>query len=80
MRNRFTAFLHNVSGLIALLSPCVYFALEFLGATYTPRSSLMQSLSIWLLIFWYCVAIIFGVRTLMHDRQATKSTQKKEGP
>ena len=80
MRDHFNTLLRSVVALLALLSPCVLFVLEYIGAVYTPRSRIMQRLSIPLLIFWSCVAIIFGIRTLLRRRKAAKSTEKKEFP
>lgn len=80
MRDRFTAFLRSVGSLLVMLSPCVSFALEYIGAVYTPRSRFVQSLSIWLLVFWYCLASFFGIRTLLRRRKIAKSAQKKVSP
>lgn len=80
MRDRFAAFLRGIGRLLVLLSPCVYFALEYIGATYTPRNRFMQSLSVWLLVFWCCIAIFFGVRMLLLRQKAAKSSKKKGSP
>ena len=68
----------SIGGVLVLLAPFIEPALEFIGATCTPRSPIMQKLCLVLLIFWPCVALFFGVRTLLRDRQAAKSTKKKE--
>lgn len=80
MRDRFNTLLRSIGALLALLSPCVPFVLEYIGAVYTPRSRIMQRLSIPLLIFWSCVAIIFGIRTLLRRRGAANANKKKESP
>ena len=80
MRDRFNALLRSVGALLALFSLCVPFVLEYIGAVYTPRSRIMQRLSVPLLIFWSCVAIIFGIYTLLRRRGAAKSNKKKESP
>ena len=80
MRDRFNALLRSVGALLALLSFCVPFVLEYIGAVYTPHSRIMQRLSIPLLIFWSCAAMIFGIRTLLRRRCAAKSNKKKESP
>ena len=70
--------LMSLGGALVLLAPIIEPALEFIGATYTPRSSIMQKLCLALLIFWPCLAIFFAVRTLLRRRKSPQSTEKKE--
>ena len=70
----------SLGGALVLLAPFIEPVLEFIGATYTPRSSIMQKLCLALLIFWPCLAIFFGVRTLLRHRTSTRSAEKKGTP
>ena len=54
---------------------CAYPALEIIGAVYTPKSPILQRISFWLLIFWYVLAIVLGIRVLVR-RKAAKEKQQ----
>ena len=65
-------FLRNLA-LVLLF--CAYPALEIIGAVYTPKSPLLQQISLWLLVFWSVLAIVLGIRVLIR-RRATKEKQQ----
>ena len=54
---------------------CAYPALEIIGAVCTPKSPILQRISFWLLIFWYVLAILLGIRVLVR-RKAAKEKQQ----
>ena len=65
-------FLRNLA-LVLLF--CAHPALEIIGAVYTPQSPLLQQISLWLLVFWYILAIVLGIRVLVR-RKAAKEKQQ----